>query len=66
MRHTGEPERPDFQGIMNPSRLFSLVSVLLVIVCLALVAVKMLLPALFILGTIVVAGIAFTAANWPR
>ncbi len=28
--------------------------------------VNLLLPALFILGTIVVAGIAFTVANWPR
>lgn len=51
---------------MNPSRLFSMVSVLLVIVCLGLVAVNLLVPALFILGTIVVAGIAFTVANWPR
>ena len=43
-----------------------MVSVLLVIVCLGLVAVNLLVPALFILGAIVVAGIAFTAANWPR
>lgn len=66
MRRIGELERPDIQRVMNPSRLFSMVSVLLVIVCLGLVAVNLLVPALFILGTIVVAGIAFTAANWPR
>ncbi len=51
---------------MNLTRLFSMVSVLLVIVCLGLVAVNMLVPALFILGTILVAGIALAAANWPR
>ncbi len=63
MRRIGEPETADFQHVMNPSRLFSLVSVLLVIVCLGLVAVNLRVPALFILGTIVVAGIAFRVAN---
>jgi hypothetical protein len=51
---------------MNPTRLFSLVSVLMVLVSLGLVAVKLLVPALFILGTILVAGIALVALNWPR
>jgi len=51
---------------MNLTRLFTLVSVLLILVSLGLVAVKLMIPALFILGTILVAGIALAVANWPR
>lgn len=48
---------------MNQTRLFSLISILLVIFSLGLVAAGWVLPALLLLGAIVVMGVAIAVMN---
>ena len=63
MTRTGGLQRTDFQPLMNQTRLFSLISILLVIFSLGLVAAGWVLPALLLLGAIVVMGVAIAVMN---